>query len=435
MKVILLSIDTLRSDHLGCYGYHCTQTPTSPFIDSLAEQGVVFERHYATDVPTPPSYTSLFFGTRAIKNGIYTFGQHPKEFTCPTPSLAELFYRHGHRTGMISNLSLVYPWLHRGFLDIHKPGNRFQGGTAEEVTEEAFRWLKEFGKKDFFLFIHYWDPHVPYLKRSKEEYRKLFSPKEYRGRAPDMKYFNNNPKLKEAYREKHARIQDPYEPEENLALYDANIRLVDDNIRMLFDGFSKLGIDRSELLFLLTSDHGEAFGEYGFWDHFSGYRNISQVPLIVCGPGVERRRTAAYTQHVDILPTVCALAGIETDSRLSGKSMIGLLPRGDDAFREEILVETAFGAIQRMFIRDEFALVHTLWRGDRDHIKEYELFDLRKDPDQVQDISERNPDLTHNLRIALDDRVNRETGGSAFDKLRHMAYQKAHPQVGFFLRK
>ena len=71
MKVILISIDTLRSDHLGCYGYDYTRTRVSPFIDSLAEKGVVFERHYATDVPTPPSYTSMFFGMRAIKNGIY----------------------------------------------------------------------------------------------------------------------------------------------------------------------------------------------------------------------------------------------------------------------------------------------------------------------------------------------------------------------------
>ncbi len=435
MKVILISIDTLRSDHLGCYGHNYTKNPVSPFMDSLAEKGVVFEKHYATDVPTPPSYTSMFFGTRAIKNGIYTFNQYEREFTCSTPSLAEHFYKEGHRTGMISNLSLIYPWLHRGFIDIHKPGNRFQGGTAEEVTEEALRWLREFGKKDFFLFVHYWDPHVPYLERSRKEYRKLFSPDEYRDRAPNMRYINDNPELEKAYQEKHKRMNDPYEPEKNLALYDANIRYVDDGIRRLFEGSAKLGINNDEILFVITSDHGEAFGEYGFWDHFSCYRNISQVPLIIFGPGVKKGRAATYTQHVDILPTLCELAGIKTESTLCGKSMTDLLQGKQDGFREEIVTESAFVAIQRMYVRDEYALVHTLFRKERDHINDYELFDLRKDPDQVQDISEKKADLTRDLRIAMDDWVTREAGGAAFDKLRHMAYEREHSNVGFLLSK
>ncbi len=336
---------------------------------------------------------------------------------------------------MISNLSLIYPWLHRGFLDIHKPGNRFQGGTAEEVTEEALRWLREFGKKDFFLFVHYWDPHVPYLERSRKEYRKLFSPNEYRDRAPDMVYINDNPDLEKAYQEKHKRMNDPYEPEKNLALYDANIRYVDDGIRRLFEGSAKLGINNDESLFVITSDHGEAFGEYGFWDHFSCYRNISQVPLIIVGPGVKKGRAATYTQHVDILPTLCELAGIETEGAPCGKSMTDLLQGKQDGFREEIVTESAFVAIQRMYVRDEYALVHTLFRKERDHINDYELFDLRKDPDQVQDISERKTDLTRDLRIAMDDWVNREVGGAAFDKLRHMAYEREHSNVSFFLPK
>lgn len=209
MKILLISLDTLRSDHLGCYGYDWTKTPTSPFIDSLAESGTLFARHYASEVPTPPSYTSLFHGRRAIKNGIYTFQQYVREFSCPTPSLAQRFYLKGYRTGAISNLAQVYPWLHAGFMDIYKPGNRFQGGTADEVTREALRWLREFGKGDFFLFAHYWDPHVPYLRRSQEEYRRMFRVEEYRGRAPGLEYYERNPAMMQAYREKHERLGDP----------------------------------------------------------------------------------------------------------------------------------------------------------------------------------------------------------------------------------
>ena len=435
MKLLLISIDTLRSDHLGCYGYDWPKNRTSPFLDSLADGGVVFDRHYATDVPTPPSYTSLLHGRRAIKNGIYTFGQYVREFRCPTPSLAQRFYQEGYRTGAISNLCVIYPWLHAGFMDIYKPGNRFQGGEAEEVTREALRWLRDFGGDDFFLFVHYWDPHCPYLRRSKEEYRSLFSPEEYRDHAPDMTCYERDEALAKAYYDKHERIGDPQEPEANLALYDANIRYTDDQIRALFEGMTALGIDTDEVLALVTSDHGEAFGEYGFWDHYSGYRNISQVPLIAHGPGINAGRVGVYTQHVDVLPTICELAGMEREKSLCGKSMVGLLEGDGTPLRDYAMVETAFVAAQRMLVRDEVALVHTLWRADRDYIKEFELFDLRTDPDQVHDVAASRRELTDRMRIDMEDWVIANAGSSALDKLRLLACKKQMADVAFLVKK
>ena len=95
---------------------------------------------------------------------------------------------------MISNLLYLKIGTHlvQGFQDIYPPGLRFQGGTAEEVTDEAHRWLKMHAKKDFFLFVHYWDPHVAYFIRSKKEYRKMFPVREYKKAVPDMKYLKNN---------------------------------------------------------------------------------------------------------------------------------------------------------------------------------------------------------------------------------------------------
>ena len=453
MKLLLISIDTLRSDHLGCYGYNWTRNRTSPFIDSLAGGGVVFENHYATDVPTPPSYTSLFHGQRAIKNGIYTFFQYPREFSCPTPSMAERFFRKKHRTGAISNLCMLYPWLHAGFTDIYKPGNRFQGGSAEEVTREALRWLRDFGQGDFFLFVHYWDTHGPYLRRSHERYRPLFSPEEYRDRAPDMKYLEINPELGKSYREWHERIGDPQSPEENLALYDANVRYVDDQIKALFEGMKAMGVNPDDLFVMVTSDHGEAFGEYGFWDHYSGYRNIAQVPLIVRGAGVRPGRVQSYTQHVDVLPTLCELAGIEWQQRLCGKSMAGLLAGGGAPVRDFAVVEAGYIAVQRMLLRDEFALVHTMWRAgdaadvfpradapahtrwqaDRKHIKTFELFDLRTDRDQVHDLSDTCKDRTDQMRIALEDWVIENTGAGGLDRLRLISAKRNMSDAAFLV--
>jgi arylsulfatase A-like enzyme len=261
----------------------------------------------------------------------------------------------------------------------------------------------------------------------------MFSPGEYRALAPSMKYFDMNPDIREAYREKHVRTQDPQEPEGNLALYDANIRYADDNICRLVDSLPSLDIDKDEILFVITSDHGEAFGEYGFWDHYSAYRNVGQVPLIFRGPGIEKGRVPGYTQHVDILPTLCDMAGYEIQGSICGKSMTGLLKDKTGAFRDEAVCESAFVAIQRMYIKDEYALVHTMHRQGRSHIKEYELFDLRNDRDQVNDISKEKPELAGEYRIAMEDWVSREAGGSAQDKLKYMAYRRDRIPEAFLL--
>ncbi len=401
-KIILIVIDTLSVDHLGCYGYHVPKTPTTPFIDSLAEKGTLFQKHYATDVPTPPSFTSLFYGIRGIRHGIIGFNNTPSEFFSPTPSLAECFVQNGFRTGMISNLLYPCPWLVKGFQDIYPPGLRFQGGTAEEVTCEASGWLKLHAKENFFLFVHYWDPHVPYFKRSKEKYRKMFSAKEYKDFAPNMEYFQKNKFLKILYEMEHKGNNDPLDPKEVLALYDANIRYVDDNIKDLFTCLEELNIT-DKVLVVITSDHGEAFGEYGFWDHHSCYRNISQIPLILYGEGIGNKKVSTYTQNIDVMPTLLELAGVDIPEGLCGKTMVPLIEGKQENFRDEIVTNSDATVIQRMYVKDDYALVHTLARPVWNHIKEYELFNLSKDPYQLNDISSLEKDKFTEMRLALSD--------------------------------
>ncbi len=410
-KIILIAIDTLNVDHLGCYGYNIPKAPTTPFLDSLAKAGVLFGRHYATDVPTPSSFTSLFYGIRGIKHGIIGFNNKPSEFYSPTPHLAECFSRNGFRTGMISNLLYPCPWLIKGFQDIYPPGLRFQGGSAGEVTNESSSWLRNHAKKDFFLFVHYWDPHCPYLGRSQKKYRKMFSATEYKDFAPDMKYFQKNEFLKRFYDTKHKRMNDPPDPAESLALYDANIRYVDDNIRRLFNNLKELDI-KDKTLVVITSDHGEAFGEYGFWDHWSSYRNISQLPLVFVGPGIDNTELSNHTQNVDVYPTILELVGLEIPEGLCGKTMVPLLRGNQDSFRKEIVVNSDSTVVQRMYVKDDYALVHSLTHLVWDHIKEYELFNLSKDPDQLEDISSKEKNRTSEMRLALGNWLAEELSGA-----------------------
>ena len=410
MKIILIALDTLRADHLGTYGY---PMETSPFIDRLAGEGVVFDRHYSSDVPTPPAYTAMMCGQRGLHNGIFGFGHTNYDFNSITPLLAEHLSGAGYRTGMISNLLYVCPWLSRGFKDIVPPGLRFQGGTADEVTDEAATWLDNHCKKDFFLFVHYWDPHVNYFKRAPEDYKKIFQKKDYSKIAPTVDYLEKNRMINMVYREavEHA-MSSHYHPKDIIPVYDACIRYVDYGIEKLFKHLEKLGISEETLL-LITSDHGEAFGEKGFFDHLSCYENIAHVPLIIRWPGKipSARRIPGYTLEIDLMPTILDFCGLPIPEGIDGKSLKDTMLYDSETPYKEIVTNSASIPIQRMYIRDDWALVHTLDKSIYEYLNTYELFDISQDKEQETDLAEQENDRFNEMRTAYDSWLDEQLQG------------------------
>jgi len=431
-KIILIAIDTLRADHLGCYGY---KQSTSPNIDKIANQGVLFEHHYATDVPTRPSFTALFSSQRGIKNGILGHENVASDFRITEPLLAEHFAAAGYRTGMISNLLYTTPWLVKGFKDIIPPGLRWQGGNAEEVSAEASRWLKTYGNRDFFLFVHYWDPHGPYIKAPKS-YQKMFSPDQYTSIAPEMKFIKNNEVLNAYYTQYHKLVSDgETRPERLLAYYDSEIRYTNDYINQIFLILQELDIIEDTLI-VITSDHGEAFGEYGFFDHQSCYENIAHIPLIFWWPGriPENQRVKGFSLGVDIMPTLLELANLPIPEGLCGRSLVNVIEGKEGTSHQEIVTNTCATVIQRMYIKGNWALVHTLSRPGFDHIKEYELFNLAEDKNQEMDVSEKESERFGKMRLALEDWLARELNGDP-DLLHFMVEKGGWAWRGAPLRK
>ena len=171
MNVLVIAIDTLRADHLGCYGY---SRNTSPNIDALARQSVLFEQHVSPAIPTHPAFTTINTGQFSITHGIVAHGGR-NDIPRSAPWLPLLLHQHGYTTCAVDNLSQWRLDFHRGYEFYIDPTQRRAlslNADNREINRRVLPWLEQHCKEQFFLFVHYWDPHTPYMPP--RAYRSLF---------------------------------------------------------------------------------------------------------------------------------------------------------------------------------------------------------------------------------------------------------------------
>ncbi len=177
--IIYIVVDTLRADHLSCYGYH---RKTTPNIDRLAREGISFSNAYPSDVPTQPSYTAMFTGRRGISSGVVS---HSKSETLSDGEIwyPQILAEKGYETAAVSTLYYMKKYFSRGFKSYLNPIAGFprliQRVTADQINKMAIPWLRQNYNNNFFLFLHYWDPHTPYIPP--QQYRNLY----YQGNKRD----------------------------------------------------------------------------------------------------------------------------------------------------------------------------------------------------------------------------------------------------------
>jgi len=160
-NIILISADSLRANHLGCYGY---SLPTSPNIDALACQGTLFEKVFAPGIPTQPSHTTIFTGQHPVTHGVVAHGGKAK-LARGTPFLPEILSSEGYTTCAVDTLFRERIWFGRGWEYIIDPSLHhlfYASVTQEELNDRAIHWMQTVPKNPFFMFIHYWDVHYPY---------------------------------------------------------------------------------------------------------------------------------------------------------------------------------------------------------------------------------------------------------------------------------
>lgn len=362
-NVVLISIDTLRSDRLPAYGYDGVETPA---IDRLAADGVLFERAWTHVNVTLPSHVSLFTGLLPPEHGVRDNAGYRLDAGIPT--LAETLRGEGYATG-----GFVSSWvlragtgMERGF-DVYDDGVRFETGRdfgelqrpGVETLDAAARWLGDGRDSPFFLFLHLYEPHAPY-----------------------------NPPAPFA-----DRYDDPYDGE--VAAADA---VVGDLVRRL----EERGLYSDSLLILL-SDHGEGLMDHGEMDHLILiYREVLQVPLIVKLPGGERagERVATNAQLGDVAPTVHALLGLGRPERFVGTDLLGLG------------AEPVSGAAPRQIVSESvYPRIHFGWsdlgsivEGDFHFIESPtpELFRLVEDPGERNNVILEERAAARRMRAALE---------------------------------
>ncbi|GIW41690.1 MAG: hypothetical protein KatS3mg076_2267 [Candidatus Binatia bacterium] len=316
-NVVLISIDSLRADRLGCYG---NANPTSPTMDMLARDGVRFANCMSTTSWTAPAHMSMLTGLDVLAHGVITDHDVLPE---GIPTLAGVLAAAGFATGGIVSAPFVSSrfGFARGFAHyddetIPAPTSfdALKDEPAPQVTELALKWLAQNDSRRFFLFLHYWDVHYDYIPPP--PYDRMFDPT-YEGTVTGKNFFHDKSINKRMPKR---------DLEHLLALYDGEIRWVDDHLARLVSYLKERGIFDETAIFV-TADHGDEFFEHGFKGHGRTlYREVTHIPLIVRAPGVRGGRVVDDpVSLVDLAPTILDLLGVDHPPGFNGTSLLPAL--------------------------------------------------------------------------------------------------------------
>jgi arylsulfatase A-like enzyme/Flp pilus assembly protein TadD len=350
LNIVLITIDTLRADHVGCYGYKQIKTPN---IDALAADGARFDRAFAVVPVTLPSHTSMLTGTYPMFSGMHDFSGN--KLSPLQPTLASVLKQAGYQTGAVLGSAVLDSrfGLNQGFdfyydhfdfsrldeanlEDMERPGNA--------VADVALDWLAKNSQKKFFLWMHLYDPHFPY------------------------------------------HPPEPYSREYAAQPYDGEIAFADEQVGRLIRYLKDQGIYQNTVI-VLCGDHGESLGEHGEKTHgFFIYNATMHVPLIIRLPEKDAARVVADpVSLVDLMPTVLSAVGVDIPTQVQGRSLLSQLrPESADRNHDRDLYGETF-----------LPRIHFNWselRGAENAKYHFidaphpELYDLSSDPGELHNL-------------------------------------------------
>ena len=358
-NVLLISIDTTRADALGCYG---SEHNASPFLDELANSGVLFESAFSPVPMTLPSHTTMLTGLDPSRHQVHdnTVFHVPEE----AETLAEILKTHGYRTlAAVASLVLAERYnLGQGFDDYDDTGLDSEDPTVEqerpaaEIAETVLAQLP--GSEPWFAFVHFYDPHQPY---------------------------NPPPDLAQRF---GAEIKN---------LYYAEIAAADRAIQQIVNWTREHC--ESDTLIVVTSDHGEGRGEHYEITHGHLLHDATQhVPLLMQHPRLPPQRIATLVTLADLTPTILDWVGLEVPPLLDGASLVPLV-RGEEFHRDPVAYLESMATLLSYDLAPLYGIRTPDWKlvqGAKSH-----LFDLRRDPKENRNIASQHPDIVQRLQQRL----------------------------------
>jgi arylsulfatase A-like enzyme/Flp pilus assembly protein TadD len=371
-NVIVITIDTLRADHVGCYGYKQIRTPN---IDALAADSVRFERAYTPVPVTLPSHSTIFTGTYPTVSGIHDFSGN--KLGANSITLATVLHGQGYATGAVVaaavldsrfglNQGFDYYYDHFDFSrlletnldEMERPGN--------VVADLALDWLGQNSQKKFFLWMHLYDPHFP-----------------YRPPEPYLSQYKDRP-------------------------YDGEIAFADEQVGRLIAFLKSKNLYQNTII-VLSGDHGESLGEHGEKTHgFFIYNATLHIPLIVHIPGGPAGKTTAeLTSTADLMPTILDFLKVDAPTQVQGQSLLPLITKNVTEKRS-LYAETYMPRLH--FNWSELRGVET----DNYHFIDApkpELYDLTKDPGETQNLYGQKKAVAEELQARLTALIKQLTTG------------------------
>ncbi len=414
-NLVFVTIDTLRADRLGCYGYF---RDTSPVIDQLAGESILFERCLAPMATTYPSHLSLLTSTYPTENGaLGNCGAGGEKFV-PTErlrSLAQVLRTAGYRTAaFVSTVALKeYTGISAGFDVFDDPGPRER--VAATTNAAVFEWLESLDDQNFFLWVHYFDPHAPYLPPTPfitstkyafdDRLAGYLAARKFR--APGSVPKRRTTRIKSANN-----------------LYDSEISYVDSQLGELLERLRARPQVWDRTVLVLLGDHGEGLGQHGEMRHGGIWQEQLHMPLMMRIPGQSSRRIDRLMSVADIVPTLMGLV------ELPGKETFLDQASGIDRLAEdpgdEFILSQESGAPWKkrpggsgpryVLTGREWNLIHDAGGDDL-------LFDRRTDPFELHDVRSEHPGVAEKLYGILQTRLE-------LQKERRTVLQPAGPAPG-----
>lgn len=435
MNILYIDIDSLRPDHLGCYGYH---RKTSPHIDAVAAEGVRFTNAYAPDAPCLPSRTAMTTGRFGIHTGVVNHGGvacQPhlwgpgRDFGCNQTehNWANRFRESGYHTVAFSPFAQRHGAWHwyAGFMEMYNTGGNGME-VAHEIAPQVTDWLDRKGKdeKPFFMWVNVWDPHMPY--RTPESFGNPFkddplpawyseeiraehwnragphSPQEvlgYNADTPDWM----DPESENGKKYPSMAERQPFQLKnmEDVRLifdgYDTGIAYADQAVGRIVQKLKDLGLYENTAI-IVSADHGENQGELGIYgDHQTADNITHNVPMVVRWPGVTDTKAGRSDDRllysIDMAATSLEFANLDVPKNWDGQSIAGdFVPGKSTRQRDYLVLSQMAWCAQRSARWEHYICIETYHDSYHDYPR-HMVFDLENDPHEQFNLSEERPDL------------------------------------------